>query len=90
MQLQIQLEQAKPRKRCKIKQDLNERFLSLVQVLAQTNCEPKQRVIQSQNGQSDDITVDGESSSEEAPTRQSIRNRQQTKRYLEQDLEESD
>ena len=58
--------------------------------LAQTNCEPEQRVIQSQNGQSDDITVGGESSSEEAPTRRSVRNRQPTKRYLERDLEESD
>jgi hypothetical protein len=64
--------------------------LSLAQVLAQTNCEPEQRVIQSQNGQSNDITVDGENSSEEASTRRSIRNRQPTKRYLERDLEESD
>ena len=90
MQLRIQLEQAKPRKKCKIRQDLNERFLSLAQVLAQTNCEPEQRVIQSQNSQSDDIIVDGESSSEEAPTRWSICNRQPTKQYLERDLEESD
>jgi hypothetical protein len=40
IQLQIQLEQAKPRKKCKIRQDPNEHFLSLIQVLAQTNCEP--------------------------------------------------
>ena len=34
MQLQIQLEQAKPKKKRKIRQDSNERFLSLAQVLA--------------------------------------------------------
>ena len=90
MQLRIQLEQAKPRKKRKIRQDPNEHFLSLAQVLAQTNCEPEQCVIQSQNSQSDDITVDGESSSEEAPTRRSICNIQPTKWYLERDLEESD
>jgi hypothetical protein len=49
MQLRIQLEQAKPRKKRKIRQYPNERFLNHAQMLVQINCELEQRVIQSQN-----------------------------------------
>ena len=42
--LREQLDQAKPRKRRKILQDPNERFISLAQVLAQANREPQQHL----------------------------------------------
>ena len=42
--LRLQLEQAKPAKRRKVVQDPNERFMSLAQVLAQSNQRPEQRI----------------------------------------------
>ena len=41
--LREELAQAKPRKRQKVQSEPNERFISLTQVLAQANREPKQR-----------------------------------------------
>ncbi|KAG6989535.1 hypothetical protein FocnCong_v020986 [Fusarium oxysporum f. sp. conglutinans] len=94
--LRAQLEAAQPKKKRKIRQDPNECFISLAQVLAEANREPDQRVIQSQKGDLDCIVVDGKSSSESeedpAPVRRSTRVRRPTKRYIRQDLssEESD
>jgi hypothetical protein len=42
--LREELDQVKPRKRRKIVQDSNERFMSLTQILAQVNREPQQRL----------------------------------------------
>jgi len=87
--LREQLEQARPRKRRKVKQDPNKRFISLSQILSQANQEPSQRILKAANTQ-EVIEVDAESSSESeeelAPTRQSARERRPTKRYLERDL----
>ncbi|KAH7461693.1 hypothetical protein FOMA001_g18887 [Fusarium oxysporum f. sp. matthiolae] len=94
--LRAQLEAAQPKKKRKIRQDPNECFISLAQILAEANREPDQRVIQSQKGDLDCIVVDGKSSSESeedpAPVRRSTRVRRPTKRYIRQDLssEESD
>ncbi|KAI8417406.1 hypothetical protein FOFC_03719 [Fusarium oxysporum] len=62
--LRAQLEAAQPKKKRKIRQDPNECFISLAQILAEANREPDQRVIQSQKGDLDCIVVDGKSSSE--------------------------
>ncbi|KAG6994317.1 Linalool dehydratase/isomerase [Fusarium oxysporum f. sp. conglutinans] len=94
--LRAQLEAAQPKKKRKIRQDPNECFISLAQILAEANREPDQRVIQSQKGDLDCIVVDGKSSSESeedpAPVRRSTSVRRPTKRYIRQDLssEESD
>ncbi|KAL5585883.1 hypothetical protein FOVSG1_013575 [Fusarium oxysporum f. sp. vasinfectum] len=94
--LRAQLEASQPKKKRKIRQDPNECFISLAQILAEANREPDQRVIQSQKGDLDCIVVDGKSSSESeedpAPVRRSTRVRRPTKRYIRQDLssEESD
>jgi len=94
--LREQLEDARPRKRRKVRQDPNERFISLSQILSQANQEPSQRTLKAARAQRV-IEVDSESSSESeeesAPTRRSARERRPTKRYLERDLsadEESD
>ena len=91
--LEAQLAEAKPRKRRKVVQDPNERFASLAQILAQANREPQQRVRKARN--TEQVEEENSSGSEEelASTRQSVRDRQPTKRYLERDLdtdEESD
>ncbi|KAJ0122868.1 hypothetical protein HZ326_31548, partial [Fusarium oxysporum f. sp. albedinis] len=82
--LRAQLEAAQPKKKGKIRQDPNECFISLAQILAEANREPDQRVIQSQKGDLDCIVVDGKSSSESeedrAPVRRSARVRRPTKR----------
>jgi hypothetical protein len=94
--LRAQLEAAQPKEKRKIRQDPNECFISLAQILAEANREPDQRAIQSQKGDLDCIVVDGKSSSESeedpAPVRRSTRVRRPTKRYIRQDLssEESD
>ncbi|RKK15601.1 hypothetical protein BFJ66_g18058, partial [Fusarium oxysporum f. sp. cepae] len=81
--LRAQLEAAQPKKKRKIRQDPNECFISLAQILAEANREPDQRVIQSQKGDLDCIVVDGKSSSESeedpAPVRRSTRVRRPTK-----------
>ncbi|KAH7464468.1 hypothetical protein FOMA001_g17433 [Fusarium oxysporum f. sp. matthiolae] len=85
--LRVQLAQAKPAKRRKIVQDLNERFTSLAQILAQANREPQQRVRKARNAIQEVIIVEGESSSESeeepAQARRSARNRRPTKCYME-------
>src|SRR5438045_7053716 len=92
--LQEQLDQAKPRKRQKIVQDLNEHFASLAQVLAQANQEPQQcfrktaqRVIVNEEENS------SKSENERVLAPRLARDRRPTKCYLERDSsidEESD
>lgn len=91
--LREQLSQARPTKRRKVKQDPNERFISLSQILSQANQEPSQRTLKAASTQEVDEESSSESEEEPAPTRRSARNRRPTKRYLERDLsadEESD
>ena len=88
--LQLQLEQAKPRKRRKVVQELNERFMSLAQVLSQSNREPQQRT---QRPQQETVSEEeGSSDSEEDAvfTRRSNRARQPTRRYIERDEAEDE
>jgi len=83
--LQLQLEQGKPAKRRKVIQDPNERFVSLAQVLAQSNQRPEQRI----TGPQQETASPGESSSESEEEaeimRRSTRARRPTKRYIERD-----
>ena len=83
--LRIQLEQAKPPKRRKVVQDPNERFISLAQVLAQSNQQPKQRVQKAQQKATSEGGSSSESEEEPAFTRRSIRARRPTRRYMERD-----
>ena len=83
--LQTQLDQMNPPKRCKVVQDPNERFVSLVQVLAQANQEPQQRVRRAEI-----VTVEEDNSSELEKelmlARRSARNWRPTKHYIERDF----
>ena len=88
--LRIQLEQAKPAKRRKIVQDPNERFVSLVQVLAQSNQEPQQRIRRLQREVVSEEESSSESEEETAFTRQSTRAKRPTRRYIERDEAEDE
>ena len=88
--LRAQLAQVKPPKRRKVVQDLNERFASLGQILAQANQEPQQRVRKAQEVSVVKEESSSESEEEPAPTRRSVRDRRPTKRYLERDSSADD
>jgi 4-hydroxybenzoate polyprenyltransferase len=63
-QLREQLEEARPAKRRKIRQDPNDRFISLAQILEQTNQDPIQRIMQPEESDVDCIIVGRASSPE--------------------------
>jgi hypothetical protein len=94
--LQALLDQANPLKRRKVAQNLNEHFINLVQILAQANQEPKQRVRKARDAILEVILVDKEDSFKSEylePVQQTGRDRRPTQRYLERDMsanEESD
>ena len=83
--LRMQLEQAKPVKRRKVIQDPNEQFVSLAQVLAQSNQRPEQRAQQLQQEIGSPEDSSSESEQEAVFTRRSSRARRPTKRYIERD-----
>ena len=74
--LREELAQGNPRKLRKIQSELNERFASLTQVLAQANREPEQRRRQTAKKVVVDENEDSsESENEQVPARRSTRNR---------------
>ena len=80
--LREELAKAKPPKRRKIQPEPNERFASLTQVLAQANCEPKQRLCKTAKKVVVDENEDSsETENEQVPARRSTRDRQPTKQY---------
>jgi hypothetical protein len=83
--LRIQLEQAKPTKRRKVMQNPNERFMSLAQILAQSNQEPRQRIQALRQEIESEEDGSSESEDETAITRRGSRARQPTRRYIERD-----
>ena len=88
--LRIQLEQARPAKRRKVVQDPNERFVSLAQVLAQSNQGPEQRVRQLQQEIASEVESSSESEEEAVIMRRSGRARLPTRRFLERDAVEDE
>src|SRR5437016_6538917 len=80
--LREELAKAKPPKRQKVQPEPNKRFASLAQVLAQANCEPKQRLCKTAKKVVVDENEDSsETENEQVPARRSTRDRQPTKQY---------
>jgi hypothetical protein len=86
--LKALLDQANPPKRRKIAQNPNDQFVNLVQILAQANQEPEQRIRKKRDAIPEVILEDEEDSSESEDlvlVRRTRRDRRPTQRYLERD-----
>ena len=82
------LDQANPPKRCKVMQNPNERFINLVQILAQANQEPEQHVRKVKSVTPEAVLINGEGSSRSEdlePVRRTERDRRSIQWYLERD-----
>lgn len=84
--LQAQVEQANPPKRRKVIINPNDRFVSLAEVLSQTNQEPSQRVHKARCAAQEVEESSSHEEVEQALVRCSARNRKPTQRYLDRDL----
>jgi microcystin degradation protein MlrC len=83
------LEQLQPPKRRKVRQDPNERFMSLAEVALQGNQTPVQHI--AREGSCIVVAEEEEEESEEEPLRrQSARVKRPSQRYLDRDLDSED